>query len=76
MDPLREERIEEQRARLDWSNFLLARIGQPPVAYGLEGDCDACGGPLPPQHHQGNPRRWCSEACRHWAARQDKRAAS
>ncbi len=26
--------------------------------------CRGCGGPLPPQRYQGNPRQWCGEPCR------------
>ena len=26
--------------------------------------CAGCGEPLPVQHRAGNPRRWCSDACR------------
>jgi catechol 2,3-dioxygenase-like lactoylglutathione lyase family enzyme len=31
--------------------------------------CPACGRVPPPQPHQGNPRKWCSESCRQWAIR-------
>src|SRR6185312_7486995 len=34
--------------------------------------CDHCGGLLPVQRYQGNPRRWCSEACRVAAWRADR----
>jgi hypothetical protein len=29
--------------------------------------CAGCGAPLPPKTYRGNPRKWCSEACRMWA---------
>lgn len=31
--------------------------------------CPACDGELPAKRYQGNPRKWCSEACRVWALR-------
>lgn len=31
-----------------------------------ETTCGACGVALPPLRYQGNPRKWCSEACRVW----------
>jgi len=48
------------------------------VSYGYGADrvffsphktCARCGIDLPAQRHQGNPRKWCSEACRMASAR-------
>ncbi|GAB6983527.1 hypothetical protein JCM10369A_00510 [Nocardioides pyridinolyticus] len=38
--------------------------------------CRGCGGPLPKQKHQGNPRRWCSESCRVAAYRRAQKATA
>ncbi len=31
--------------------------------------CLGCGGEVPPKTYRGNPRTWCSEACRQWRLR-------
>ena len=38
-------------------------------------NCLRCGGRLPVQQYQGNPRKWCSESCRVAAAKAARRAA-
>lgn len=38
--------------------------------------CQLCGEPLPAQPHQGQARRWCSEACRLRAFRARQRRES
>lgn len=75
MDPRRAARIEDARDHLARANLMRAWLTQPPAAYGLDGDCEGCGGPLPPQRYRGNPRVWCSEACRHYAYRQNRRSS-
>jgi hypothetical protein len=62
-----------ERRNDEWENAAArARmVGLKVHAYGFDRYCDWCGGPLPVQLHQGQPRRWCSEACRHKAYRQE-----
>jgi 5-methylcytosine-specific restriction endonuclease McrA len=50
------------RDELDWADAEVAQVLGLPVSY--TGRCRGCGGPLPPMKRHGNPRKWCSEACR------------
>jgi 5-methylcytosine-specific restriction endonuclease McrA len=50
------------RRELDWADDQVAQILG--VRSNTKGRCRGCGGVLPPMKHQGNPRQWCSEACR------------
>lgn len=64
MDPRRAEQIERRNDEYEDAVRRARSIGKRPRVYGFDAYCEGCGGPLPVQLHQGNPRIWCSEACR------------
>lgn len=44
-------------------------VGSPRIVSPGQQGCQACGGVLPVQMHQGQRRKWCSESCRAWGVR-------